>query len=186
MTDDLTSLPSDSFANAMTLLAVAVDAKATAERLKALEAKEKQAAAQERAAEKAQAELAQAKAEQEAELAKSWAKLAAEEEAVANERAEVDAKYAGIDEAWRNIAAAKTRLVGQMMAFAGLTRHPLQSDPTVESLEPLLYGGSRDAHFSQASEGEFTADELEQPDHLVAGSSLSKSKPRRGVDRRVP
>jgi multidrug efflux pump subunit AcrA (membrane-fusion protein) len=180
MSDDLSALPSDSFTNALTLLAVALDAKTTSDRLKSLDAKIAESRKAQAAAEKAQTE----RDAQAAELGKREAAADAREADLEGREAEIDEKYAEIDavrrEAQRSIDAARTRLVNAQMSFLNLQRHPLQSEPTLESLEPLLYDGKGDAHF---------ADEIETPgfepvSDLVAGSSLTKSKPRRG-DRRV-
>jgi hypothetical protein len=88
-TDDLITQSQDTFANAMTLLAVAIDPKATADRLKSIQA----SIAELRKAEAAAKRAKVAQAARGAELDAREAKLAAEKEALATREAEVDAKY---------------------------------------------------------------------------------------------
>lgn len=132
-------------------------------------------------AERAQAALAQAKAEQETVFAKRSAEIEAEEEALSIRKANVDERYEKIDEAWAEIDRARRHLNSRMMSFAGLTRHPLQDEPTDAQIDREVFGGRDDVHYDRndASTGRAEpSDETEPAPDRVEGSNLTRRSPR--------
>jgi hypothetical protein len=170
MTDNLSEFAPDLFAAVLALTSVALDPKATAERLKALDAKIAASKKAEAAAEGAKV----AQDQRSAQLDLREQKIAADEEKVLNWKIEVDEKYAAIGKAWSDIDTQKTKLKGQMMAFANWTRHPLQSEPSIESLELEIYGGNRDAHF--ANEVETPVFGTERVEHAPAIATIRRTR----------
>jgi hypothetical protein len=179
MTEEITPVPGS--AEVLALIALITDPQAAKAHVLAIVAERAKADKRLAAADKANADLAA----REAEVGKREVAVAAREAEVEDRKAAVNELYAQIDAyrdaAQRAIDAQRTTLAHQMMAFAGLTQHPLQSAPTPESMEPLLYGGKQDAHFGDGVEAPTFQVAVE---HAPIGSTLTRSARRssRGAD----
>jgi septal ring factor EnvC (AmiA/AmiB activator) len=174
MTDHDTSFSPDTFANALTLLSVALDAKATIERLKTLDARIAEFEAAKAGAEKAQADLAATTASSHAELARREQAAADREKEQDKRQAAIDVKYAGFEkakaDALADIDQKRRHLNSRMLAFAGLVRHPLQSEPTDEQIDRELFGTRNDVHID-ADDHMATTEEMPR----IGGGTLSRT-----------
>jgi hypothetical protein len=185
------AIPASAFSDLMGLVRLAGDPKAFQARLDALTAAsaklKEQRAADERLAKARTAALDQ----REAAIAKLEAETSAAAQEWANRKAEVDRKTERLDEIRQGIENDRCRLNSRMLAFANLTRHPLQDEPSDAQIDAEVFGRPRnDAHFDEdpASPGhgriaDDTAYAVPAPDR-VSGSTLTHSRASRRAEQR--
>jgi hypothetical protein len=170
------------------LIRLVLDAKGCQSRLDALTAatvKAKEATAR---AERAQASLASARTEQAAELAKAQDEVKQYHETVLAKDREAYAKLVRVNETFAAMKTLDEQMRRAVMNYAGwLHIDTLQALPSWSDLDYGVLGKPRDAHLAEAADGEFKAQsaDIESVPGAVAGSTLTRSKPRRGAERRL-
>jgi multidrug efflux pump subunit AcrA (membrane-fusion protein) len=165
--------PQSAFSDLMLLAKLMADPGGLEKNLKELAAAVAKFEAAKSASDNAQAELLAKTAAQSAELARREQAAADREKEQDKREAKIDAKYAGFDaaksDALADIDQKRRHLNTRMMAFAGLVRHPLQSEPTDEQIDRELFG-ARDAHYDDDSVGAVTE---EMP--RIGGGTLTRT-----------
>jgi hypothetical protein len=195
--DELNALASDvaalkaqlgAFQNLQGWLAFITDAKACGKRADELKALTVQAIEALATLEAGKTEWATARSAQEAELAARARAVVDREDAVQIREESVTEREARIGEASALVERQTDLLKSRLMNFAGIVQHPLQDDFSFEVVVNMLRG-ARDVHYDsdqstpRARDHDMT--DTQEPENLVLGSTLTRSKPRRGVERRV-
>jgi hypothetical protein len=175
MNDDLTALPPDSFANAMTLLSAMQDPKGFADRLKLLDTKIAELRKQEVALEKTEAEFVARKAA----FDKREAAISDLELETAKDRAAADGKASRLYEIARDITEEGNRFKREVLNYAGYAEHfneRLQSLPDWDALARMVLGQSDVHRDAEPLTPRDDLDGTEAPADLVAGSTLTRSR----------
>ena len=178
----------EDFARLSDLLRLIIDSKGCQLRLDQLTAATVKADEARAGAERAQASLAEARDEQAAELAKRHDEVSQYHATVLAMERDANAKLSRINEIFAEMRRLDERLRRSVMNYAGwLHIDSLQALPSWSDLDYGVLGKPRDAHLAEAADGEFKAQsaDIESVPGAVAGSTLTRSKPRRGAERRL-
>jgi hypothetical protein len=177
----------EDFARLSDLLRLIIDSKGCQLRLDQLTAATVKADEARAGAERAQASLAEARDEQAAELAKRHDEVSQYHATVLAMERDANAKLSRINEIFAEMRRLDERLRRSVMNYAGwLHIDSLQALPSWGDLDHGVLGKPRDGDLAEPEFEAPSVDIITEPaPNLVAGSSLSHSRPATAAERRA-